>query len=499
MERCRPTPYHDTLVCMRQAVEICYRELVAASISSKVQSENEAHTTQQKDSSAQILAKIRAPYDAHEEQLKQIRQKLKQRSNNNYTVSNVSQEDDYSSPTPSYITSLGILSFAELHERTRKYAAFALGHTYQVRPADVDDGLQAGYLRLWERLQCEPRLLKDKSLAWIGKGIIFQALHTLRGDWTYENHVQAEEGRSSTDRRGTQSLESRQTDIRIDLHQAIAKVAENILTVEKGKRADHDLWALYGLTMLQVSSSEVSRLFRVREQSMHVAYNRVRVWLKAALPHYAPFGETKSVGQHGPEALPRQNMTAIHRANEDVSEATYEAVQTRIATTNSDTRQLDEIALQGIRQGIPISTQARNHDLPQYQMQRAYKRVHLLIAAERDPTVRTLRPERRMKSVFTVTPETSAAVEQLALELLKQPKSFEKLVALHAHIGNLAISTTAKNFNVPTSTLRYYSQQIAKHLNTPLHSARENGAERSNSNETAIHEVTVYSAKNAAD
>lgn len=63
-------------------------------------------------------------------------------------------------------------------------------------------------------------------------------------------------------------------------------------------------------------------------------------------------------------------------------------------------------------------------------------------------------------------------VEQLALDLLEQTRSYEKVVALHAHISNLGISTTAKHFNIPTSTLRYYSQQIGRQLQTPTRPAR---------------------------
>ena len=38
---------------------------------------------------------------------------------------------------------------------------------------------------------------------------------------------------------------------------------------------------------------------------------------------------------------------------------------------------------------------------------------------------------------------------------------------------SLAISTTAKHFNIPTSTLRYYAQQIGRQLRTPTQPARE--------------------------
>jgi hypothetical protein len=181
-----------------------------------------------------------------------------------------------------YPTPFGTLTFEELVERTRKYAAYSLRYTYQVHEANIDDGLQADYLRLWQRLQAHPELLQDKSLAWIGKGIVFTALHATRGDWQFRRHTLIEDGNvvegemwAAKKDFVAYSRESRQTDIRVDLHQAIEQVAQNILTEKRGKRRDHNLWALYGLTMLQVSASELSRLFNVREQSMQAAYNRV--------------------------------------------------------------------------------------------------------------------------------------------------------------------------------------------------------------------------------
>ena len=79
--------------------------------------------------------------------------------------------------------------FLNCVERTRKYAAFALRATYQVNEADIDDGLQAGYLRLWQRLEQQPDLLEDKALAWIGKGMIYTALHATRGDWQFRRQT----------------------------------------------------------------------------------------------------------------------------------------------------------------------------------------------------------------------------------------------------------------------------------------------------------------------
>lgn len=346
--------------------------------------------------------------------------------------------------------------------------------------ADLDDGLQAGYLRLWERLQRQPELLEDKALAWIGKGLIFTALHATRGDWQFRRHTHAhgdqpleQPTHSSKPGFRAHSKETRQTDIRTDLHQAIADAAHHIETHEKGKREQYDLWALYGLTMLRVSAAEAGRLFGVPAHSMQMAYNRIREQLREGLPNYAPIEETRLSRQHGREALPKQDMKAIRKANGQISVVVYEAVKELIEETNADTCQQDQLALEGIQQGLSAQAQARAHDLPVWQMQRAYDRVHLMIGAQHDPSVRIRRPERRMKFVFTLTAETSAAVEQLALGFLQQPRSYEKLVALHTHISNLAVSTTAKHFNIPTSTLRYYVQQIGTQLGTPTRPARE--------------------------
>jgi hypothetical protein len=184
-------------------------------------------------------------------------------------------------------------------------------------------------------------------------------------------------------------------------------------------------------------------------------------------------GVSAPTRKHGREALPREDVKTLRAANGEVSDAVYEAVKALVAATNADTQRQDEWALHGIQRGISAQTQARAFGFPAWRMRRAYERVHLMLGAQRDPSVRMRRPERRVKSVFTLTEATTAAVHQLALTFLEQPKSYEKLVALHAYIGNLVISTTAKHFNIPTSTLRFYAQQVGTHLGTPTVPARQ--------------------------
>jgi hypothetical protein len=419
-----------------------------------------------------------ARYDRRLRQLAALRRRLRQPLPDTGTpASDLPQSEPISAPT--FLTCFGRLSFDDLYQRTRKYAAALLHHSYHVAVADVDDGLQAGYLVLWQRLQQQPDLLEGKSLAWIGKLIAYAALHATRGDWQFKRRAASredEEGARSSAAAPTMhahSRESRRADVRLDLQTAIAACAEAILAQPTGKQQRYDLWALYGLTMLQVCAAETSRLFAVREQSMQVAYTRVRGLLQQRLRDYTPRGVTTPVHGRGQKTLPRQDVAAIRKANGAPSAALIAAVRSQIAATQADTMKQDLLALAGIQQGIPAQTQARAHGLPTWRMQRAYERVHLLLGAQRDPTIRVRRPERRVKSVFTLTDATAASAHQLALEFLEQPKSYEKLVALHAHISNLAISTTAKHFNIPTSTLRFYAKRIGAQLGTPTRPARE--------------------------
>lgn len=436
------------------------------------------------------LQTLRARYDKRLKQLTTLRRRLR-RSNPVETSAAPSPPTPEPLSPPTFPTPSGPLSFDELYQRTRKYAAAILHHHYYVDPADVNDGLQAGYLALWQRLRQQPDLLEDKSLSWMGKFIVYAALHATRGDWQFKKKAASHDEELHRPSRGAKppahahSRETRQTDTRLDLLATIAACAADLLAQPAGKQQTYTLWALYGLTMLQECATETSRLFSVREQSMQAAYTRVRRLLQQRLPDYAPRGCTKPVHGRGQKKLPRQEVAAIRKTHGTLSQATVEAVKTQIERTKADTMSQDLLALAGIQRGIPAQTHARAHHLTTARMQRAYDRVHLMLGAQRDPTIRVRRPERRVKSVFTLTEATEIAVHQLALELLNQPKSYEKLVALHAHISNLAISTTAKHFNIPTSTLRFYAQKVSKELGTPTVPARQAQASTPFGNENA--------------
>ncbi len=382
-------------------------------------------------------------------------------------------------PQLRYATASGRYTFEELHDDTRRYVAAVLLRRYGLHPSRMDDALQGGYLRMLRRLHARPDAYADKGKAYFATQLVFDALHSLSADGRYQRRIQDGEGHSTSDSHARHSPESRQTDVRHDLHQAIAQVAQAILS--SGNRRRHielDLWALYGLTMQQVTALEMSQLFQTRKQSMQAAYRRVREMLQTALPGYA-LPDARPYRQRGRERLPREDLAVIRQSNQSASAADFEVVRRRILALEADTQAQDLIALDGIRRGITVREQACASGQPAARLKRAYNRVHLLLGAERDPTVRVKRADKRKRYVFVLTPETEAAVHQLALELINAPRSYEKLVALHTHISNLAVSTTAKHFRLPTATLRYFVQQIGERLGTPQQSAPWLGVDRS--------------------
>ncbi len=419
---------------------------------------------------AALRARVEAPYRAAEAELRRLQKRLRTTAPEGEPDETQCPQEAADAAITRYPTEAGALSFEELYDSTRGYVAAVLNRRFGIPFGKIDDCLQGAYLALWRRLQDTPDALADKGKPYTATRLIYDALHALKSDWRYARHVDDRVGQVSSPQ-ARHSHESRQTDIRADLHQAIAQVADTILTTTRGKRTLHELWALYGLTMLQVHAGKMSELFNVRKQSMQAAYHRVQEQLRAALPGYAPRDVPTHKRRCKRGRLPEEDLAAIRQGNRGVSETIYDAVAKHITDTPSDTQHQDSIALAGIRHAIPVMEQARRHGIPASQMQRAYTRVHLLIGAERDPHIRARRPDRRMAYVFTLTPETQVAIEQLALTLLQSTKSYEKLVALHTHISNLPVSTTAKHFNIPTSTLRFYVKQIGEELGTPSQSS----------------------------
>lgn len=366
---------------------------------------------------------------------------------------------------PRYPTRWGALTFTEIHERTRKYASFMV---FQFR-REVDDALQVGYLKLWQRLQAEPQYLVDKGAPWIARFVYFAGLNLQHREVCIQQRSTAyEEDNGDTDdipvsglsRTGGHSHESRQADTRIDLLSAITSTAHYILALPAGKEQDRLLWALYGMTMLQIHVTKFSHLFRVSHKASVKAYARVRLLLQQRLEGYAPHQATRPVHCRGQQPLPIQDIAAIRKQNATASDEQFSQVREVLELQQPDTLARDLAALAGIRSGTSCRQQARCYQFSYSSMQRAYERVHLMIAAVVNATVIPRRAEKKHAPRFTFMPEYAALIEQLAGEVLAHPRSQERLVALYAYLCNLPGRTAARQFNMEEAVIRRYRKEL---------------------------------------
>jgi hypothetical protein len=369
-----------------------------------------------------------------------------------------------------YSTVWGCLTFAELHQQTYRYAIHLLREHPRYSIDTVDDGLQASYLNLWQRLQNEPTLLAGRNIAWIGKFIYYGAVQQRQveisdGSYRYDTPMP----RSGAAR--PHSHETRQADKRIDLQAAIVATANHILAQPTGIHQDRAIWALYGITMLQIQVTEMSHLFRVHHRAMKKAYEDVHLLLKQHLDGYVPRHETCPIRKPAQESLPYQDICAIRKQNGNIEPSCYEKVQQELEQLNPDTLDRDLIALQGIREHVTAKEQARIHGKSYSSMQRAYERIHLLLAAQSDETVIPRRPQKIHAKPFEFRPEYAPMLQLLANELLRQPNSDGKIIALYSYLCNIPNRTSARNFQMSESTLRHYRQNIQERLNALIDTA----------------------------
>lgn len=123
---------------------------------------------------------------------------------------------------PCYATLWGALPFAELCRRTQRIVGSVLVQVHGMsNPLDVDDCLQAGYLKLWQRLQKEPNWLCDKPKRYIVQAVV---LHSKSQRFSHQRHYRkivydAQPQAAST------APHIPQLETWLDLQQALSRVA----------------------------------------------------------------------------------------------------------------------------------------------------------------------------------------------------------------------------------------------------------------------------------
>jgi hypothetical protein len=383
-------------------------------------------------------------------------------------------------PEAEYETVWGSITFTQLYEQTHRYAAHLLREDPRYRDNDVDDGLQVGYLKLWQRLQVEPGLLVGRRIGWISKFLFYSAVHTRQKEQRIsKRQVETPEGESepngfvgsitsSSKVARPHSHESRQADKRIDLAAAIVATANHIMEQLTGIHQDRALWTLYCITSLHIQVTAASQLFRVHHRAMKQAYETVRSLLQQHLEGYTPHYEIRPIRAPAQQPQPYQDICAIRQQNVDIAPEYFEKAQQYLEQQCPDTLDRDLVALQGIREQVTAKAQAHSHALSYSSMQRAYERIHLLLASLRDETITPRRPQKIRAKPFVFCPEYEPLIQSVATEMLSEPNSQGKLIALYSYLCNIPNRESARNFQMSEATLRNYRQRIQERFTVAL-------------------------------
>jgi hypothetical protein len=377
-----------------------------------------------------------------------------------------------------YPTIWGSITFDTIWEKTYRYAYSILYRDLDFPSSDIEDGLQTGYLKLWQRLQQQPDFLNERPIAWIGVVIRNGAWHVLQKEQRRATKmvdidnsrsrfgVDSEFMATRTTSAPYHSHESRQADKRLDIHASIAATAQHILSQPEGKERDRSLWALYCMTMLHVQVTEASKLFQIRHQAMKKAYDDVQSQLQHHLQLYAPLESTKNIHAKGQKKLPFQDISRIRQANQTIGFERYQNLRQHLFEQQPDTLERDLLALEGIEKNIPARHQARAYGVPDSAMQRAYERIHFLLAAQIDSRITPKRPEKKKQESYVFTQDDAPLIAALANTLLVEEKCDVKLVALYAYLCNIPTRGIAQSFGMNEATLRRYRHHVQERFHT---------------------------------
>jgi hypothetical protein len=83
-----------------------------------------------------------------------------------------------------------------------------------------------------------------------------------------------------------------------------------------------------------------------------------------------------------------------------------------------------------------------------------------MLAAERDPNIRTLIPTKRRAKAFDYKESLNPIIAQVADELLQADQPDLQLIALYGYLCNLPNLKVAREFGKPEHTLRHYRHSI---------------------------------------
>lgn len=205
---------------------------------------------------------------------------------------------------PTYATGMGRVTFEQLYQQTSRIVGFVMRESWgMTNPEDIDDCMQAGYLKVWRQLQQQPDLFADKPKTYIVKAVVFRAKAQRYSHLRHYRKLiyDAPVAGLSTINHPTPD----QIDTWIDLQQALTCVANVVV----GDATLVNLVALYTL-ITSVKTQEVIRLFGWGKGSLTRPKRRLRSALACQLCGYG--GVATSVATD-------KTQNGIHKVNKSVA------------------------------------------------------------------------------------------------------------------------------------------------------------------------------------
>lgn len=197
-------------------------------------------------------------------------------------------------PPPVYNTGMGSLTFEQLYHKTSRIVGSVMRGVYgMTNPEDIDDCMQAGYLKVWQHLQQDPDYFVDKPKRYIVQAVVFRSKAQR---FSHQRHYhKMNYDAKAEQQRSIAMLTTGQVDTWIDLAHALATVAQQV---------ENTPVALLGLYCLitQATVQDVAATFGCGYSTLTKKKREARARLAALLDGYGPGPENGT--RHDAAALP---------------------------------------------------------------------------------------------------------------------------------------------------------------------------------------------------
>src|SRR3989304_4419417 len=122
---------------------------------------------------------------------------------------------------------MGELTFEQLYQKTSRIVGAIMRDAHgMTNPEDIDDCMQAGYLKVWQQLQKDPECFADKPKKYIVQAVVFRSKAQRFSHKRHYNKIVFDA--DPMEQHSASIMTPRQVDTWIDLEQALGHVARQV-------------------------------------------------------------------------------------------------------------------------------------------------------------------------------------------------------------------------------------------------------------------------------